>query len=144
VEHEQVSSSPAVETATVLDGSGKQRINIYYSQVGDAQAGTADRYVLETDPVPGLVGQSVPTPHSSFFVDHINGAVRYRMGLTPGLPVSPDGKAQSAPVRLGDRILSADVLFAGTPFADDEAAKAWYWSGEGQALKAVLMSFSYR
>jgi hypothetical protein len=74
----------------------------------------------------------------------MNGAVQYRMGLTPGLPVSPDGKVQTGPVMLGDRILAADVLFTGAPFADDRAAKAWYWSGEGQALKAVLVSFSYR
>ena len=45
---------------------------------------------------------------------------------------------------LGDRILTADVLFTGPPFADDEAAKAWYWGGEGQALKSLLMSFTYR
>jgi len=144
VQHEQVSSSPSVEIATVLDEGGKQQINIYYSQIGDAQAGPAERYVLETDPVPGLAGQSVPTPHASFFVDHINGAVQYRMGLTSGLPVSPDGKVHTGPVLLGRRVLAADVLFAGAPFADDRAAKAWYWSGEGQALKAVLVSFSYR
>lgn len=144
VEHDQVSTSPSVETATVLDDAGKQQINIYYSQVGDAGAGPAARFLLEVDPVPGLVGRTVPTPHSSFYVDHVNGAVQYRMGLTAGLPVSPDGKIQAAPIMLGDRILAADVLFTGEPFANDDAAKAWYWGAEGQALKAVLMSFSYR
>jgi hypothetical protein len=144
VKHEQVSASPAVETATVLDASGKEQINIYYSQVGDAVAGNVSRFVLETDPVLGLLGHSVPTPHSSFYVDHAFGAATYRMGLTPGLPISPDGQVQYGLVKIGDRILTADVLFAGAPFADDVAAKAWYWGDEGRALKSVLMSFSYR
>ncbi|MFP5311347.1 MAG: hypothetical protein ACLGH7_02890, partial [Actinomycetes bacterium] len=39
VKHEQVSTSPAVETATVLDAAGKERVAIYYSQVGDAAVG---------------------------------------------------------------------------------------------------------
>ncbi|PNI08988.1 hypothetical protein CXX84_10240 [Arthrobacter sp. AFG7.2] len=144
VEHEQVSMSPAVETATIYDAGGNEQINIYYSQVGDATAGPATRFVLETDPVPGLIGHSVPTPSSSFFVDHADGAAHYRMGLTAGAPVSPDGKVQYGPIRIGDRILTADVLFTGEPFADDVAAKAWYWGDEGRTLKAVLMSFSYR
>jgi hypothetical protein len=45
---------------------------------------------------------------------------------------------------LGDRVLTADVLFTDSPFANDEAAKDWYWGDEGRALKSVLMSFSYR
>jgi hypothetical protein len=143
VEHGQVSASPAVETATVLDASGKEQINIYYGQVGDAVAGNVSRFVVETDPVLGLRGHSVPTPHSSFYVDHAFGAATYRMGLTPGLPISPDGQVQYGLVKVGDRILTADVLFTGAPFADDVAAKAWYW-GDGRALKSVLMSFSYR
>ena len=144
VEHEEVSASPTVETATVYDAGGNEQINIYYSQVGDATAGPATRFVLETDPVPGLIGHSVPTPSSSFFVDRANGATHYRMGLTPGSPISPDGKVQYGLVKIGDRILTADVLFTGEPFADDVAAKAWYWGDEGRALKSVLMSFSYR
>jgi hypothetical protein len=66
------------------------------------------------------------------------------MELTAGLPISPDGKVQDGLIMLGDRVLTADVLFTAAPFANDEAAKAWYWGVEGQALKAVLMSFSYR
>jgi hypothetical protein len=144
VEHEQVSASPAVETATVLDASGKEQINIYYSQVGDATAGNVSRTIIETDPVRGLIGASVPTPSSSFFIDRADGVTHYRMGLTPGSPVSPDGQVQYAQVRIGDRILTADVLFTEPRFAGDEAAQAWYWSDEGRALKSVLMSFSYR
>lgn len=66
------------------------------------------------------------------------------MGLTAGLPVSPDGEVQNGPIMLGDRVLTADVVFPDPPFANDEEAKAWYWGAEGQALKAVLMSLSYR
>ena len=144
VEHERVSESPAVETATIHDADGTERINIYYGQVGDATAGNVSRFILETDPVLGLRGHSVPTPSSSFFADHADGAIHYRMALTPGSPVSPDGQVQYGLVKIGDRILTADVLFDGQPFADEEAAKAWYWGADGQALKSVLMSLSYR
>ena len=144
VEHEQVSTSPAVETATVYDAGGNEQVAVYYSQIGDATAGNVSRFVLETDPVPGLIGAAVPTPSSSFFVDHAFGTATYRMGLTPGSPVSPDGQVQYGLVMLGDRILTADVLFDGRQFANDEAAKEWYWGDEGRSLKALLMSFTYR
>ena len=144
VEHEQVLASPAVDTATVRDAAGNVRVTIYYSEVGDATGGPATRFVLDAEPVPGLAGQSVPTPHSSFYVDHAGGSVHYRLGLTPGLPVSPEGKVQYGLIMLGHRMLTADVLFTGAPFASDEEAKAWYWGSEGQTLKALLMSFSYR
>ncbi|KRE89253.1 hypothetical protein [Arthrobacter sp. Soil764] len=144
VEHQQVSSSPAVETATVHDAGGKEQVAVYYSQVGDATAGNVSRSILETDPVPGLIGASVPTPSSSFFVDHAFGTATYHMGLTPGSPISPDGQVQYGLVKIGDRILTADVLFEGRQFANDQAAKDWYWGDEGRTLKALLMSFSYR
>ena len=144
VELFEPSKTPYVGTATVHDAEGSSRINIYYGQIADVVAGSATRTVVETDPVLGLRDQSVPTPHASFFVDRSEGAARYRMELTAGLPVSPDGQVREGPVLLGDRVLSADVLFDAQPFANDDAAKAWYWGAEGQALKAVLMSFSYR
>ncbi|WP_045731778.1 hypothetical protein [Pseudarthrobacter chlorophenolicus] len=144
VKHEQVSTSPAVETATVLDAAGKEQIAIYYSQIADATEGNVSRTVIETDPVPDLIGASVPTPSSSFYLDRANGASHYRMGLTPGAPISPDGQVQYGLVRLGERILTADVLFDEARFDGDEAAQGWYWSDEGRALKSVLMSFSYR
>ncbi|NUT73109.1 hypothetical protein [Pseudarthrobacter sp. C4D7] len=144
VELFEPSKTPYVGTATVHDAEGNSRINIYYGQIADVVAGSATRTVIETDPVLGLRDHSVPTPHASFFVDRSEGAARYRMELTAGLPVSPDGQVQEGPVLLGDRVLSADVLFDAQPFANDDAAKAWYWGAEGQTLKAVLMSFSYR
>ncbi|WP_455835947.1 hypothetical protein [Pseudarthrobacter siccitolerans] len=144
VNHEQVSASPAVEIATVYDAGGKEQVAIYYSEIGDATAGNVSRFILETDPVPGLIGAAVPTPSSSFFVDHALGTVTYHMGLTPGAPVSPDGQVQYGLVMLGNRILTADVLFDGRQFANDEAAKEWYWGDEGRSLKALLMSFTYR
>lgn len=144
VEHEQVSASPAVETVTVYDAGGNEQVAIYYSEIGDATAGNVSRFILETDPVPGLIRAAVPTPSSSFFVDHAFGTATYHMGLTPGSPVSPDGQVQYGLVMLGDRILTADVLFDGRQFANDEAAKEWYWGDEGRSLKALLMSFTYR
>lgn len=144
VKHERVSASPAVETATVYDAAGTGQINIYYGQVGDATPGNVSRNIIETDPVPGLIGVSVPTPSSSFYIDRADGVTQYRMGLTPGSPVSPDGQVQYSPVRIGDRILTADVLFTEPRFEGAEAAQAWYWSEEGRVLKSVLMSFSYR
>ena len=144
VEVFEPSQSPYVGTATVYDAGGNDLINIYYGSIADVVAGSANRTILETDPVPGLIGHFVPTPHSSFFVDRNDGAGKYRMGLTAGLPVSPDGKVQDGLVMLGDRVLTADVLFTEQPFANDQAAKDWYWGPEGKALKAVLMSFSYR
>ncbi|MEV8085560.1 hypothetical protein [Pseudarthrobacter oxydans] len=144
VEFFNASESPYVGTATVFDPTSQAKISIYTGQIADVVASSAARTVLETDPVPGLVGQSFPTPHSSFFVDRSGDAATYRMGLTPGLPVSPDGEVRDGLVMLGDRVLTADVVFTGQPFANDEEAKAWYWGTEGQALKALLMSFSYR
>lgn len=140
----EASASPFVGTATVSDPTSQAKITIYTGEIADVVASNAERTVLETDPVLGLRGHSVPTPHSSFFVDRTDGAATYRMGLTPGLPVSPDGKVQYGLIMLANRVLSADVVFTGQPFANDEAAKAWYWSAEGQTLKAVLMSFTYR
>ncbi|MCQ6270381.1 hypothetical protein M8J71_07780 [Pseudarthrobacter sp. R1] len=144
VELFEASASPYVGTATVSNPTGQAQINVYTGEIADVVASPAERTVVETDPVLGLRGHSVPTPHSSFFVDRNDGAAQYRMGLTAGLPVSPDGTVQHGLIRLGDRILTADVVFTGQPFANDEAAKEWYWGVEGQALKAVLMSFSYR
>lgn len=144
VEISQASASPFVGTATVSDPTSQAKITIYTGEIADVVASPADRTVLETDPVPGLRGHSVPTPHSSFFVDRSDGAAHYQMGLTAGLPVSPDGKVQNGLIVLGDRVLTAEVVFTGQPFANDEEAKAWYWGTEGQTLKAVLMSHSYR
>ncbi|GAA3402329.1 hypothetical protein GCM10011577_22070 [Pseudarthrobacter polychromogenes] len=144
VELFEASASPFVGTATVYDPAGQLQVSIYTGEIADVVATSAARTVLETDPVPGLVGRSVPTPHSSFFVDRSGDAAQYRMGLTPGLPVSPDGRVQDGLIMLGERILTADVVFDGPPFENDDAAKAWYWDAEGRTLKALLMSFSYR
>ncbi|MFM9276014.1 hypothetical protein [Pseudarthrobacter sp. NKDBFgelt] len=92
VELFEASASPFVGTASVYDPAGQLRVSVYTGEIADVVASSAARTVLETDPVPGLVGKSVPTPHSSFFVDRSGDTAQYRMGLTPGLPVSPDGK----------------------------------------------------
>lgn len=144
VELFEASASPFVGTATVYDPAGRMRITVYTGEIADVVAGSGARTVLETDPVLGLRGHAVPTPHSSFFVDRSGGAAQYRMGLTAGLPVSPDGQVQNGLIMLGNRVLTADVLFDGPPFASDDAAKDWYWGADGKTLKAILMSFTYR
>ncbi|MDQ0000394.1 hypothetical protein [Pseudarthrobacter sulfonivorans] len=144
VELFEASASPFVGTATVYDPAGRMRVTVYTGEIADVVAGSGARTVLETDPVLGLRGHAVPTPHSSFFVDRSGGAAQYRMGLTAGLPVSPDGQVQNGLIMLGNRVLTADVLFDGPPFAGDDAAKDWYWGADGKTLKAILMSFTYR
>lgn len=137
--------SPSVENATVYDAGGNEQVRIFYSEVGGANTGPLTRTVLYSKPVPGLQGHSAPAAHASFFVDNIYGELHYRMAITAGPAVSPDGKqAADATIVGGNHILAATVIFTGPPFASDEAAAAWLAGGEGQALKDLLMSFTYR
>ncbi|TDL31696.1 hypothetical protein [Arthrobacter nitrophenolicus] len=146
VAHSQGVESPSVENATVYDAAGIEQIRIFYSEVGGAVAGPLTRTVFFSEPVPGLQGQSGPADtHASFYVDNIYGELHYKLSLTAGAALSPDGReVADASIIGGNRILMAGVVFTGGPFASDEAAKAWFAGAEGQALKDVLMSFSYR
>lgn len=146
VAHSQGVESPSVEHATVYDAAGIEQIRIFYSEVGGAVAGPLTRTVFFSEPVPGLQGQSGPADtHASFYVDNIYGELHYKLSLTAGAALSPDGReVADAAIIGGNRILMAGVVFTGGPFAGDEAAKAWFAGAEGQALKEVLMSFSYR
>lgn len=138
--------SPSAVNWTVYDASGSERVRIFYSEVGGAATGPLTRTVFYSEPVPGLQGHSGPAVvHASFFVDNIYGEPHYRMALTGGAAVSPEG-GQAADVVIvgGNRVLAATVVFTGGPFAGDDAAKVWFGGEEGQALKALLMSFSYR
>jgi hypothetical protein len=146
VAHSQGVESPSVEHATVYDAAGIEQIRIFYSEVGGAVAGPLTRTVFFSEPVPGLQGQSGPADtHASFYVDNIYGELHYKLSLTAGAALSPDGReVADASIIGGNRILMAGVVFTGVPFASDEAAKAWFAGAEGQALKDVLMSFSYR
>jgi hypothetical protein len=146
VAHSQGVESPSVENATVYDAAGIEQIRIFYSEVGGAVAGPLTRTVFFSEPVPGLQGQSGPADtHASFYVDNIYGELHYKLSLTAGAALSPDGReVADASIIGGNRILMAGVVFTGVPFASDEAAKAWFAGAEGQALKDVLMSFSYR
>jgi hypothetical protein len=146
VEHSQGVASPAVENATVYDASGNEQITIFYSEVGGAVAGPHTRTAFFSEPVPGLQGHSGPAAaHASFYVDRIDGEPHYSLSLTHKAAVSPDGTEGADVVIIGgNRVLAANVVFTGGPFASDEAAKAWFAGAEGQALTAILMSFSYR
>lgn len=138
--------SPVAENATVYDAGGNEQVRIFYSEVGGAVTGPLTRTVFYSEPVPGLRGHSGPVvAHASFFVDNIDGEPHYRMALTAGAAVSPAGGAAADVVIVGgNRVLAATVVFTGGPFASDEAAQAWFAGEEGQALKALLMSFTYR
>jgi hypothetical protein len=146
VEHSQGVASPAVENATLYDAGGNEQITIFYSEVGGAVAGPHTRTVFFSEPVPGLQGHSGPeTAHASFYVDRIDGDPHYRLSLTHRAAVSPDGtEGVDVVIVGGNRVLAANVVFTGGPFASDSAAKAWFAGAEGQALTAILMSFSFR
>ena len=146
VDHSQGVESPSVEHATVYDTAGNEQVRIFYSEVGGALAGPLTRTVFFSEPVPGLQGHSGPSDtYASFYVDNIYGEPHYKLSLTAGAALAPDGtEVADAAIIGGNRILMAGVVFAGGPFASDEAAKAWFAGAEGQALKEVLMSFSYR
>lgn len=146
VEHAGDPASPSAVNWAVYDASGSEQVRIFYSEVGGATAGPLTRTVFYSEPVPGLQGHTgLAAAHASFFVDNIYGEPHYRMALTSGAAFSQDGR-QAADVVIvgGNRVLAASVVFTGGPFASDDAAKTWFGGEEGQALKALLMSFSYR
>lgn len=143
VELFEASGSPFVGTAAVYDAGGEMEATIYTGEIADGVASPVTRDVFESLPVPGLQGQPEPEAHYSFYVDRVNGAANYRMHLTPGAPIAGAEMALGGIIRIGERILIADVEFVDNPFTSDEAAKAWLAGTEGQALKALLMSMSY-
>ena len=136
--------SPFVGTATVYDAGGVKQATVYSGQIADGVTSPVTRTVFESLPVPGLQGQQAPEAHYSFYVDRVNDVAKYRMHLTAGAPIAGAEMAHDGIIRTGERVLVADVEFIEKPFASDEAAKSWLAGAEGQALKALLMSFSYR
>lgn len=143
VELFEASGTPFVGTATVYDASGEMQATIYTGEIADGVASPVTRTVFETVPVPGLQGQPEPAAHYSFYVDRVNELANYRMHLTPGAPIAGAEMALGGVIRVGDRVLIADVEFIDNPFGSDDAAKAWLASSEGQALKALLLSMSH-
>jgi hypothetical protein len=136
---------PAVSgTATLSDTKGNKQVIVYYGQIADAVSHPVTRTVFESEPVPGLQGHPAPAAHYSFYVDRMEGKPTYRMHLTAGAPPAGNSNALDGIIRIGERVLVADVHFIENPFADDDAAKAWLAGDEGQALKALLLSMSYR
>lgn len=144
VELFKAAGSPFVGTATVYDAGGAKQATVYTGQIADGVTSPVTRTVFESLPVPGLQGQPAPTAHYSFYVDNVNDIAKYRMHLTAGVPLSGAEMSLDGIIRVGDRVLVADVEFIEQPFASDEAAKAWLAGPEGQALKALLLSMSYR
>lgn len=136
--------SPFVGTATIYDGAGTQQAMIYSGQIADGVTSPVTRTVFESLPVPGLQGQPAPTARYSFYVDRVNDLGTYRMHLTAGAPLPGAGMVLDGIIRTKRGVLLAEVHFVEKPFANDDAAKSWLAGGEGQALKALLLSISYR
>ena len=142
VELFEAGSSPFVGTATVYDAQGAKQATIYTGQIADGVTSPVTRTVFESAPVPGLHGQPEPAAHYSFYVDRVNDIARYRMHLTAGKPIAGAEMALDGIIRIGDRVLVADVEFIDNPFSSDDAAKAWLATAEGQALKSLLLSIA--
>jgi hypothetical protein len=131
-------------SATVFDASGTEQATVYAGQAADGVAHPVTRTVFESEPVPGLAQQPAPAAHYSFYVDRAGDITTYRMHLTAGEPTAGDDSRIDGIIRVGDGVLVADVKFIENPFASDEAAKSWLASDEGDALKELLLSMSYR
>ena len=135
---------PVSGTATVYDADGNRQATIYSGHIADGVTHPVTRDVFETQAVPGLKQQPAPVAHYSFYADRMEDNSVYRMHLTAGAPPSGADMAQDGIIRVGKDVLVAEVQFIEKPFASDAAAKAWLAGAEGQALKALLLSISYR
>ena len=126
-------------TATVFDASGTEQVTVYAGKVADGVTHPVRRTVFESEPVPGLGQQAASAAHYSFYVDRMDKNPTYRMHLTAGAPPAGDASRLDGIIRIGDGVLVADVKFIEKPFASDDAEGA-----EGRALKALLLSMSYK
>jgi len=131
-------------SATVFDASGTEQATVYVGQAADGVTHPVTRTVFESEPVPGLAQQPAPAAHYSFYGDRAGDITTYRMHLTAGEPTAGDDSRIDGIIRVGDGVLVADVKFIENPFASDEAAKSWLVSDEGDALKELPLSLSYR
>lgn len=138
------STPPVSGTATVYDADGNRQATIYSGHIADGVTHPVTRDVFETQVVPGLKEQPAPVAHYSFYADRMEDNSVYRMHLTAGAPPSGADLALDGIIRVGQDVLVAEVQFIEKPFASDAAAKAWLAGAEGQALKALLLSISYR
>ena len=138
------STPPVSGTATVYDADGNRQATIYSGHIADGVTHPVTRDVFETQVVPGLKEQPAPVAHYSFYADRMEDNSVYRMHLTAGAPPSGADLALDGIIRVGQDVLVAEVQFIEKPFASDAAAKAWLAGAEGQALKTLLLSISYR
>jgi hypothetical protein len=131
-------------TATVIDASGTEQATVYSGPIADGVSHPVTRTVFESAPVPGLAAQPAPAAHYAFYVDRMDSNAAYRMHLAAGAPKPGQGAALDGIIRTGDGVILADVKFIEKPFANDAAATSWLAGTEGQALKALLLSISYK
>lgn len=131
-------------TATVFDASGTAQATVYSGRFADGVGYQVARTVFESEPVPGLAQQPAPAAHYSFYVDRMDDKPTYRMHLTAGAPQPGGGSALDGIIRVGEGVVVAEVKFIDQPFASDAAAQSWLAGEEGQSLKRLLLSISYR
>jgi hypothetical protein len=134
----------AAATTLAMIGCGAAASGGSRKSIADGVTSPVTRTVFETAPVPGLQGQPAPAAQYSFYVDRVNELATYRMHLTAGAPIAGAETALDGIIRTAQGVLLADANFIEKPFASDDAAKSWLAGAEGQALKALLLSVSYR
>ena len=111
----EASASPFVGTATVYDPAGRMRVTIYTGEIADVVAGSGARTVLRRTRSWDCGGMLFQRPIRRSLLIAAVALHSIEWVLTAGLPVSPDGQVQNGLIMLGDRVLTADVLFDGPP-----------------------------
>lgn len=138
------SSSTPTATATVKDAGGRRMATVFIGGTGDVVSQAGPRTVYESAGVPGLAGLPGEPAHASFYRVGNGAASQYVLGLTAGAVASGENAPGSAPtglIQTGSGVLAAEAVWdSPAPFASDHAARAWYASDEGRAVRALLLS----
>ncbi|GAB2752935.1 hypothetical protein [Sinomonas soli] len=138
------SASVPTATATLQDADGRKMATVSIAAIGDVVGHAGPRTVFESVAVPGLAGLPGAPAHASFYRVGADGGAQFALELTAGAVTPGENAPGSAPeglVRTRDGILAAAAVWdSRAPFASDEAARAWYSSAEGRAVRDVLLS----
>lgn len=138
------SAAVPTATATIRDAAGRPMATVYVGAIGDEVGQSGTRTVYESIPVPGLAGFPAPAPHASFFRAESGGVSHYTLALTAGATQSGEAAPMQAPsglIQTGTGVMTAEAVWdSPTPFSSEDAAKAWYASAEGRAVRGILLS----
>jgi hypothetical protein len=138
------SASVPTATATLEDAGGRKMATVSIAAIGDVVGHAGPRMVFESVAVPGLAGLPGAPGHASFYRVGADRDAQFALELTAGAVIPGENAPGSAPVgliRTRDGILAAAAVWdSPVPFASDEAARAWYSSAEGRAVRDVLLS----